>query len=126
MLERFAADAVLVGHLGFIAFVMLGALLALRWRWVLWLHAPALAWAVFVEATGRVCPLTPLENALRIRAGDAGYAGGFVEHYLLAIVYPEALTREMQWLLAAVVLIVNALLYGWVWHRIGRSAPVRA
>jgi len=126
MLERFAANAVLVGHLGFIAFVMLGALLALRWRWVLWLHAPALAWAVFVEATGRVCPLTPLENALRIRAGDAGYAGGFVEHYLLAIVYPEALTREMQWLLAAVVLIVNALLYGWVWHRIGRSAPVRA
>ena len=89
MLERFAADAVLVGHLLFIAFVLLGALLALRWRWMAWLHVPALAWAVFVEVTGRVCPLTPLENALRIRAGEAGYAGGFVEHYLLGIVYPE-------------------------------------
>ncbi len=126
MLERFAADAVLVGHLLFIAFVLLGALLALRWRWMAWLHVPALAWAVFVEATGRVCPLTPLENALRIRAGEAGYAGGFVEHYLLGIVYPEGLTRGIQWLLAAVVLIVNASLYGWLWYRIGRAAPVRA
>jgi len=126
MLERFAADAVLAVHLLFIAFVTLGALLALRWRWMTWLHMPALAWAVFVEATGRACPLTPLENALRIRAGDAGYTGGFVEHYLLAIVYPEGLTRELQWLLAAVVLIGNALLYGWLRHRIGRSAPARA
>jgi hypothetical protein len=125
MLERFAADAVLVGHLLFLAFVTLGSLLALRWRWITWLHLPALAWAVFVEATNRVCPLTPLENALRVRAGDAGYAGGFVEHYLLAIVYPEGLTREIQWLLAAVVLVVNAMLYGWLWHRIGRSAPLR-
>lgn len=126
MLERLAADAVLVVHLLFIAFVVLGALLALRWRWMTWLHVPALAWGVFIEATGRVCPLTPLENALRTRAGDAGYTGGFVEHYLLAIVYPEGLTRELQWLLAAVVLVVNALLYGWVWHRLGRPAPIRA
>ena len=124
MLERLAADAVLVGHLAFIAFVMLGALVAWRWRWVAWLHVPALAWAAFVEATGRVCPLTPLENALRVAAGDEGYGGDFVQHYLLAIVYPSGLTREIQWLLAALVLIVNALLYGAVWLRARRSAPL--
>jgi hypothetical protein len=122
MLERFAADVVLAGHLVFIAFVMLGALVVLRWRWLAWLHVPALAWAVFVEASGSVCPLTPLENLLRMRAGDAGYAGGFVEHYLLALVYPEGLTRQLQWLLAAVVLVVNALLYGWLWVRLRRPA----
>jgi uncharacterized protein DUF2784 len=124
MLERLAADAVLVGHLAFIAFVMLGALAVWRWRWVTWLHVPALAWAAFVEASGRVCPLTPLENALRMGAGDKGYAGDFVEHYLLAIVYPSGLTREIQWLLAALVLIVNALLYGRLWLRARRSAPL--
>jgi uncharacterized protein DUF2784 len=124
MLERLAADAVLVGHLAFIAFVMLGALAVWRWRWVTWLHVPALAWAAFVEASGRVCPLTPLENALRMSAGDKGYAGDFVEHYLLAIVYPSGLTREIQWLLAALVLIVNALLYGRLWLRARRSAPL--
>jgi hypothetical protein len=122
MLERFAADVVLAGHLVFIAFVMLGALVVLRWRWLAWLHVPALAWAVFVEASGSVCPLTPLENLLRMRAGDAGYAGGFVEHYQLALVYPEGLTRQLQWLLAAVVLVVNALLYGWLWVRLRRPA----
>jgi hypothetical protein len=122
MLERFAADVVLAGHLVFIAFVMRGALVVLRWRWLAWLHVPALAWAVFVEASGSVCPLTPLENLLRMRAGDAGYAGGFVEHYLLALVYPEGLTRQLQWLLAAVVLVVNALLYGWLWVRLRRPA----
>jgi len=125
MLERLAADAVLVGHLAFIAFVMLGALAVWRWRWVTWLHVPALAWAAFVEASGRVCPLTPLENALRMGAGDKGYASDFVEHYLLAIVYPSGLTREIQWLLAALVLIVNALLYGRLWLRARRSAPLR-
>jgi uncharacterized protein DUF2784 len=125
MLERLAADAVLVGHLAFIAFVMLGALAVWRWRWVTWLHVPALAWAAFVEASGRVCPLTPLENALRMGAGDKGYAGDFVEHYLLAIVYPSGLTREIQWLLAALVLIINALLYGRLWLRARRSAPLR-
>ena len=124
MLARLAADAVLVGHLAFIAFVMLGALAVRRWRWLAWLHVPALAWAAFVEATGRLCPLTPLENALRMRAGDKGYAGDFVEHYLLAIIYPLGLTREVQWLLAALVLIVNALLYGWLWLRARRSAAL--
>jgi hypothetical protein len=126
MIERLAADAVLVVHLAFIVFVMLGALAALRWRWVSILHLPAAAWAAFVEATGRACPLTGVENALRMRAGSAGYGGGFVEHYLLALIYPEGLTRHTQWLLAAIVLAVNAVLYGWLLSRARRSPPLRA
>ena len=120
MLYRTAADAVLLLHLAFIVFVVLGAALAARWRWVVWLHAPAAAWGVFVELTGRLCPLTDVENAFRQRAGQAGYAGDFLEHYLLAIVYPEGLTREAQFVLAGVVLLVNAALYGWLYrnHRL--------
>jgi len=117
VLHRISADAVLLLHLAFILFVLFGALLALKWRWMPWVHLPAASWGMFVEVSGRVCPLTPLENRLRAHAGEAGYEGGFIEHYLLALIYPDGLTREIQFVLAAVVLLVNALLYAWLLKR---------
>lgn len=117
MIHRLAADGVLLVHLGFILFVLLGSLLALRWRRAPWLHLPAAAWGVYIEVSGGLCPLTPLENRLRVAAGEAGYSGGFVEHYLVPLLYPAGLTQETQYLLAAIVLGVNALGYAWVWRR---------
>ena len=117
MIHRLAADAVLLLHLGFILFVLLGGVLAVRWRRAPLLHLPAVAWGVYIELSGGLCPLTPLENRLRIAAGDAGYAGGFIEHYLLALIYPAGLTQDVQYVLAAIVVGVNALAYGWVWRR---------
>ncbi|NLF55383.1 MAG: DUF2784 domain-containing protein [Thauera phenolivorans] len=117
MLLRLAADAVLLLHLGFIAFVLLGGLLGLRWRRAPWLHLPAAVWGVWIELSGAICPLTPLENRLRAAAGEAGYEGGFVDHYLLALIYPAGLTRERQWILAALVLAANLAIYAWVWRR---------
>ena len=117
MIHRLAADAVLLLHLGFILFVLLGGLLVLRWRWAPLLHLPAAAWGVYVELSGGLCPLTPLENRLRSAAGEAGYTGGFIEHYLLALIYPAGLTHEIQYVLAAIVVGVNGLAYAWVWCR---------
>ena len=117
MIHHLAADAVLLLHLGFILFVLLGGLLALRWRWAPMLHLPAAAWGVYVELSGGLCPLTPLENRLRSAAGEAGYTGGFIEHYLLALIYPAGLTHEIQYVLAAIVVGVNGLAYAWVWRR---------
>lgn len=117
MLSRFAADAVLLLHMCFILFAVLGAVLAFRWPRVLWLHLPAALWAAGIELAGAICPLTYLENDLRERSGQQGYAGGFVEHYLLPVLYPAGLTPAVQYLLAGVVLGVNLMLYGWLWHR---------
>jgi Protein of Unknown function (DUF2784) len=117
MVYRLAADAVLLMHLAFIVFALLGALLALRWLWVLGLQLPALAWAVHVMASGSECPLTPLENRLRMLAGDQGYTGGFIEHYLLAVIYPDELTRSVQVALGLGVLVVNVCIYAWLWRR---------
>lgn len=111
MLLRLAATLVLLLHLGFIVFVMVGGLLAWRRRWVAALHLPAAAWGSWVELSGVVCPLTRLENLLRRRAGQAGYSQGFVEHYLLALIYPHGLTRGVQFALAALVLGVNGAVY---------------
>lgn len=111
MLQRLLADAVLVLHLAFVAFAVAGGLFALRWRWMPWLHLPVLAWAALVEFNGWICPLTPLENRLRAAGGAAGYEGGFIEHYLLPLLYPAALTRELQWTLGAALLGFNAAVY---------------
>ena len=111
------ADLVLVAHLGFILFVVLGGLLAFYIRWLPLLHLPSVAWGTFVELTGRECPLTPLENALRRAGGDAGYSGGFVEHYLLPIVYPAALSVEAQLFLAAGLVLFNVAVYALVLRR---------
>lgn len=111
MLDRFAADAVLLLHLAFIVFVVFGALLVVRWPALMPLHVAAVSWAVYVELTGAICPLTLIENRLRIAAGASGYAEGFVEHYLLGVIYPAGLTRPGQYLLAILVVAVNATIY---------------
>jgi len=117
MLTRLAADAVLLLHLGFILFALLGGVLAVRWRWLPLIHLPAAGWGFFVELSGRVCPLTYLENHLRLLAGQAGYTESFVEHYLLGVIYPDGLTRGLQFALAGVVLLVNVAIYAWLWRR---------
>jgi hypothetical protein len=117
MLARVAADAVLGVHFAFVLFVLLGGLLVLRLAKLAWLHVPAVAWAAFVELSGRVCPLTPLENVLRQAAGDAGYAGDFLEHYIVAVLYPEALTRNLQVVFGAAVVLVNVAIYAVVLQR---------
>src|ERR1700683_1526073 len=114
MFYRAAAEGVLLFHLAFIAFALLGAVLAIRWRWIVLLHIPAAAWCFFIEVSGRICPLTYAENFLRVRGGQAGYSEGFVEHYLLAIIYPAGLTREVQFVLAGVVVAVNVAIYAWL------------
>lgn len=107
MLARLAADAVVLLHLGFILFVLLGGLLVLRWPRLAWLHLPAAAWGTAVEFLHLYCPLTPLENHFRALAGDNGYNGGFVEHYLIPLIYPAGLTEATQAILGLVVLAIN-------------------
>jgi len=121
MVYRFLAAAVLLLHLGFVLFVVAGAALVVRRRRLLPLHVAAVAWSVVVEVTGAACPLTALENHLRLLAGTAGYAGGFLDHYLLALIYPAGLTRGMQWMLACAVLALNAALYARILRRYRRG-----
>jgi hypothetical protein len=111
MLYQFLATMVLLLHLGFILFVVAGAAFVVRRRRLLPVHLAAVAWGIAIEVMGATCPLTALENRLRLLAGTAGYAGGFVDHYLVGLIYPSGLTRGMQWLLAAAVLAQNAVLY---------------
>lgn len=117
MIYGLLADLVLVFHFGFIVFVILGGLLALRWPRLALVHLPAAAWGALIELAGWICPLTPLETSLRRAAGQAGYEGGFIEHYLLPVVYPGGLTRDTQLLLAAMVVLLNVGIYGLVWRR---------
>jgi hypothetical protein len=114
------ADLIVAIHIAFVVFVVLGGLLALRWRWILWLHVPAAVWGVYIEATGRICPLTPLENRLRTAAGGSAYEGDFLARYLGPILYPPTLTREMQLALGALVIVINAAIYIVVWRRRSR------
>lgn len=121
MLSRIAADLVLVVHLGFIVFVILGGLLLLRFPKIMYLHIPAAVWGAFVEISGRICPLTTWENDLRQSAGESGYAESFVEHYLVPIIYPAGLTRDVQLTLAGIVVFANIVIYGWLLYRWNRS-----
>jgi hypothetical protein len=119
MFYRALADFVVVTHLAFIVFVVLGGLLALRWRLAPLLHLPAALWGVYIELSGGICPLTPLEYKLRQAAGSPGYAGGFVEHYVVPIVYPAALSEQLQIVLASVVVLANILAYSFVlWRKL--------
>lgn len=117
MLWRMAADALVLVHLGFILFVLLGGLLLLRWPRLIWLHMPAVAWGIVVECLHLGCPLTPWENQLRRAAGQAGYDGGFIEHYLIPLIYPAGLTPQIQLWLGAIVVLVNLSVYAWlIWR----------
>jgi hypothetical protein len=117
MTYRAAADAVLLLHLAFIVFAVFGGWLALRWRWMPWLHLPAATWGVIVEWSGSICPLTYLENHFLRLAGDARYAGGFVERYLWPLVYPQGLTRQHQLAIGLLVLVANLAAYAAVLAR---------
>ncbi len=112
------AGVVVVLHVVFVAFVVLGGFLVWRWRWVAWAHVPAAIWGVAIELGGWVCPLTPVENTFRARAGLAGYSGGFVEHHLLPLLYPTGLTAPTQLALGSVVVVVNLIAYGLLARRI--------
>ena len=103
MLYRILADAVMIGHFAFILFIAVGALLAWRWPALVWVHLPALAWGIGTVLIGFPCPLTPLELALRERAGDAGYEGGFVDHYIEGVIYPEEYTTVLRALVVVAV-----------------------
>jgi hypothetical protein len=125
-LARAAADAVLVLHAAFVAFVVAGGLAVARVPRLAWLHLPAAAWGAAISFGGWICPLTPLENALRRAAGEAGYAGGFVERYLLAALYPEGLTRGVQVALGVGVVAINVAAYAHAWARRRRRSERRA
>lgn len=114
---RLAADTLLVLHLAFILLVLFGGLLVLRWRPALLVHLPALAWGLAVEGLHLECPLTDWENRMRLAAGEAGYPEGFVEHYIWPLIYPAGLTPQLQWLLGAIVLLLNLAIYGYVIRR---------
>lgn len=121
MIYQVLANLVLLAHAAFIAFVVFGGVLALRWPRMAFLHLPALAWGAAVIAMGWICPLTPLENTLRNMAGNEGYTDGFIEHYLLLAIYPPGLTRHVQGLLAASLIVGNLAVYVRLYHRIMRK-----
>jgi len=108
---RVLAEAVVLAHFAFVLFVAMGGLLVLKWRRIAWVHVPAAVWGVVVEFSGWVCPLTPLEVCLRAKAGGDVYAGGFVEHYIVPVLYPALLSRNLQWALGAAALVVNGFIY---------------
>lgn len=117
MLYSFFADLVLILHTIFVAFVVLGGFAVLWRRRLVWLHAPCALWGVLIEYLGWICPLTYLENSLRSAAGSRGYSGGFIDHYLVPLVYPSGLNSEMQVLLGTAVLSINVIIYLLVWQR---------
>lgn len=117
MLFKALADLVVLMHLLFIAFAVLGAALALRWRWMPWIHLPAAAWGGAIEFMGWYCPLTPLENSLRRAGGEMGYSQGFIERYIIPIMYPGDLTRELQIVLGCILVAINLVIYFFVWRQ---------
>lgn len=111
MIYGLLADVVVVLHVTFVLFVVLGGFLLLRWPKLIYVHVPMAVWGVLIEFVGWVCPLTPLENWLRMRGGQAGYQEGFIEHYVLPVLYPHALTRNVQITLGMLVLGINVIAY---------------
>ena len=114
MAYRLQADMLVFLHFAFILFILFGGLIVLWRRWVIWLHLSSAAWGVVIEFTGWVCPLTPWENALQAKAGQIGYGGGFIEHYLVSLIYPVGLTPQIQVCLGVIVLALNIGIYGYV------------
>lgn len=120
---RLLADALVVLHAAFVVFVVGGSFLVWRKRWVIWLHLPACVWGALIEFYGWICPLTPWEQGLRARAGQVGYSGGFIDHYLVPLIYPSGLTRRGQILLGILVVLINAVSYFLLWSRHRRPVP---
>ena len=119
---KFLADAVVVFHFAFVGFVLFGGLLVLRWRWLKWVHLPCVAWGIWIELSHGLCPLTPLENDLRAKAGVDTYQGGFVDHYIMPVLYPDDLTPGIQVAIAFVIIAINGACYEsilsrWLWTR---------
>jgi len=121
MLYHIAADSVVVLHFVFICFVVAGGFIVLKWRWLVLLHLPAVVWGILIEFKGWICPLTPLEIYFRHSAGIAGYSGGFIEHYLIPVIYPAGLTRELQVVFGSLVIIINLILYVWFCLRLKKE-----
>jgi hypothetical protein len=117
LLYRIAAELLVLVHLVFIIFVMAGGFAVFKWPWMALLHIPAATWGALIEFRGWICPLTPWENSLRQLAGQEGYSEGFVEHYILPLIYPTGLTRELQIALGSIVIAVNLLIYGALLYR---------
>jgi hypothetical protein len=123
VIYQLLAGLVVILHLLFVLFVVLGGFLVLRWRWLAWIHLPAALWGIGIEWLGGVCPLTPLEIYFRRLGGEAGYTGGFVEHYILPVLYPDGLTPEIEIGLGVLVLVVNAVAYAVLIRRRRRRRP---
>ena len=117
MIFQTLADLVAILHFLFILFVLFGGLLVLRWRWLMWIHIPSAIWGTLIGIFRWYCPLTPLENWLRHVGGNEAYSTSFIEHYLVPIIYPSGLTRELQLTFAAIVLLINCSVYLWIWTR---------
>lgn len=115
----FLANALVVFHLGFVLFVVFGAALLFKWPGLVWAHVPALAWGIYIEVSHGICPLTPLENRWRLKAGQEGYQGGFIDHYIMSLLYPDGLTPTVQTLLGVGLVVLNVLLYAlWIRSRL--------
>ncbi|WP_020161107.1 DUF2784 domain-containing protein [Methylobacter marinus] len=122
MSNQLAADLVVLLHFAFIVFVVFGGLFVFRWPWIAWLHLPAAAWGAFIELSGGICPLTPLENRLRAAADGDTYAGDFIDHYIMPVIYPSGLTHQIQIAFGIAVLILNGIIYG-LWLARRRRCP---
>ncbi len=126
MIYRLLANLVLILHMCFVVFVICGGLLALRWRKLIWFHAPAAVWGASTEFLGLICPLTPLEVMLRQLGGSSGYQTGFIDHYITAVLYPSGLTRHLQIWLGIAAVVPNAALYVYILAHATRGGPGRS
>ena len=126
MIAGLAADIIVLVHLGFIVFVAVGGFLVVKWRKVAFIHIPCAWWGVLIACGGWICPLTPLEMHFRQLAGQAGYDGGFIDHYVLPLIYPAGLTRGMQVTFGAIILSVNVCVYGWLLVNLAKGGKDRA
>lgn len=117
MIYRVLADAVVLFHFGFVLFVVMGGFLLRRWPRLVYLHVPIAVWGVLIEFAGWICPLTPLENHLRRLGGEAGYEGGFIDHYIIPVLYPGGLTRTLQYVLGIFALLINIVAYAVYFRR---------
>lgn len=114
------ADIIVLIHFGFILFAVFGGLLVMKWRWLIWLQIPAALWGIVIELFGWICPLTILENKFRQKNAGEAYSTGFIEHYIIPIIYPEGLTRDIQLILGGAVIVINLFVYIWIlkkWRR---------